>query len=212
LNDSADKHAEKLEAAHKKLAEMHGRISACERFGPSLLELKKGHSELCDHRNTWDSEHVSVKDRLDNIEALFGDTTNRHTKELKGLKSLHDKHVATLTKHASQLEGFATHQEQHATLPERMSYIEQQLGDSADKHLAEVAELHKKVGKEQAAREKHHSSVKELLAREQRSAATTMPRSTSVWTIWRAPSAVMQKSTHVNLRRSFLDTISCQVR
>jgi len=75
--------------------------------------------------------------------------------------------VATLTKHASHIDGFAAHQEQHATLPERLAYIEQQFGDSADKHLAEVAELHKKVAKEQASREKHHGSMKDLFAREQ---------------------------------------------
>merc|ERR1740121_2875685 len=132
-----------------------------------LGDLKKGHSELHNHRASMDSEHNSVKERLDNIEALFGDATNRQSKELKGLKSLHDKHAAMLTNHASQLEGVLGHQEHHATLPERMAYVEQQLGDSADKHAAHLAELHKKVSQEQAARDKHHGSVKDLLAREQ---------------------------------------------
>merc|ERR1719491_670543 len=112
------------------------------------------------------SNHTSLQDRLDTMESLFGDSTNRQTKELKGIKSLHDKHAAMFTKHASQLDGFANHQEHHATLPERMAFIEEQMGDSADKHLEHVADLHTKVAGEQAAREKHHGSVKELFARE----------------------------------------------
>jgi len=167
LNDSADKHAEKVDAAHAKLADVHGRLSACERLGSSLAELKKGHSELHEGRRAYEADAASTKDRLDSMETLFGDSANRHAKELKSLKAAQDKHGSQLSKHASSIDGFSAHQEHHATLPERMDYIEQQIGDSADKHAAEVAALHKKVSQEQAAREKHHGSVKDLLTREQ---------------------------------------------
>merc|ERR1740121_2981241 len=155
LNDSADKHNEKIEEAHARLGDLHGRLAACEKFGAALKDLKKGHSDLHDHRNSMDSLHASLQDRVDNMEAVFGDVTNRQMKELKALKVTHDKQGALITKHASLLDGFAGHQEHHASLPERMAYIEQQLGDSADKHAAEVAELHKKVAREKDSRDKH---------------------------------------------------------
>lgn len=167
MNDSADRHAAKIDAAHGKLTDMHSRLSAVERFGPAILDLKKGHSELHDHKSSITSDHTALKDRTDNMEALFGDSTNRQTRDLKALKALHDKHATTLTNHASQLDGFTLHQEHHASLPERMTYIEQQIGDSADKHLAEISELHKKVAREQASREKSHNSYKDQMAREQ---------------------------------------------
>jgi len=167
LNDSADQHNQKHEAAHSKLTDLQSRVAVVERFGPTLLELKRSHSELSDGNASFDAEHAGTKERLDNMEALFGDASNRQSKDLLNLKGLHDKHASMLTKHASQLEGFANHQEHHATIPERMAYVEQVLGDSADKHEAELAELHKKVAKEAAAREKHHGSIKDLLAKEQ---------------------------------------------
>merc|ERR1740121_3610196 len=132
-----------------------------------LGDLKKGHGSLAAQKAQLEAQHASVKERLDNIEALFGDATNRQTKELKGLKSLHDKHAAVLTKQSSQLDDLLSHKDHHASMPERMAYLEQMLGDSADKHAAHVAELHKKLEQEKAARDKHHGSVKDMLAKEQ---------------------------------------------
>jgi len=102
------------------------------------------------------------------MEALFNDASNRQASELKGLKGLHDKHASQLNKHSSQLDDFVqNHQQHHASVPERLDYIEQMMGDSADNHAKQVAELHDKVAKELASRDKHHSGMKTLLEKEQ---------------------------------------------
>jgi len=166
MNDSADQHNQKLEAAHSKLDEIHGRVSVCEKYGPGLNELKRNHSEFMNLTNSLSSDHGGLRDRMDNMEAAFGDVSNRQTKDITGLKSGQSSHAAMLKTHAVHIDGFSQHKEYHASLPERVGYIEQQLGDSADKHAAEVDELHKKVERESQAREKHHGSFKDILARE----------------------------------------------
>jgi len=166
LNDSADKHKDSIDAAHAKITDVTGRLVAVERFGTAVQELKRSHSELFGKGNSLESDHGSFKERLENIESMFGDVSNRHTKELKGMKGLLDKHASFHTKYGSQLDALDKHREQHASIPERIAYIEQTIGDSADKHTADLAELHNKLAKEAAAREKHHGSIKDLIARD----------------------------------------------
>merc|ERR1719203_2696484 len=145
MNDSADQHSQKVAAAHSRLDEVHSRLAACEKHGPAVLELKRNHADLASTKNMLVSDLTGLTDRLDNMEAVVGDASNRHMKELKALKANHDRHTAALTKHGAHLEAFAAHQEQHAPLPERVTYLEQQLGDSADRHATAVAELHRKL-------------------------------------------------------------------
>lgn len=165
LNDSADKHSNKLDQAHTRLDEMHGRLSSVEKIGPALMEIKRGHSDVTNHAKMLATDHAALKDRLDNVEAVFGDAANRQTKDLVALKTSHANHANMLTKHAANLDSFQKHHEHHASLPERVGYLEQLLNDSADKHAAEVQKLHDKIAKEALAREKHHGSVKDLLNR-----------------------------------------------
>jgi len=114
---------------------------------------------------------TSILERLDGIEGVVGDTTNKHGKALEALRSSHDKHAQVVTKHAKDLEALLNHSQghhvNHATLQERVDFLEKALGDSADHHAAAVAELHKKVAGEQAAREKHHGSIKDMLGQMQ---------------------------------------------
>lgn len=157
LGDSADKHNAELAALHKKVAQEQ---SAREKHHGGVKDLLARESEA------RDAHHATLSERVDFLESMLGDTADKHAQELKNLKSSHDKLGGLLTKQGSQLDGFDAHREHHASIPERMAYLEQQLGDSADKHSAELAALHKKVSQEQAARDKHHGNVKDLLARE----------------------------------------------
>merc|ERR1719422_919259 len=89
LGDSADKHAKELEAlkiAHDKL---HNRLGVCEHHGSALNDLHRAHSSLASEKAMLDSDHLALKDRLDNMEGAFGDATNKQTKEMAALKSAH---------------------------------------------------------------------------------------------------------------------------
>merc|ERR1719277_1125307 len=62
FGDSADKHAKALEAAHKRLDQMHGR----------LQEQLAGH-------------HASIEERMNYVEKLLGDSADKHAAELEAL-------------------------------------------------------------------------------------------------------------------------------
>lgn len=163
LSDSSAQQAQGLAAVQARQDESHGRLAACEQVSPSVQELRRCHTELASARQALTSDMGNLTDRIDSIESIVGDSANRNTKEIKALKASHEKQAATLAKHT---DVFAAHRAQHAPLPDRISFLEQQIGDSADRHAAAVAELHDKFSQEQAAHEQHHGSVRELMARE----------------------------------------------
>lgn len=132
---------------------MHGRLSEYEQQqSPLLMDLQRSHSDMAD--------------RFGAFETGFGDTSNKHAQDLAAVRELQEQHGEQIGKHGSHLDTFHMHQKEHATLPERIEYLEQQIGDSADRHAAAVEELHQKLAGEQAARDEHHSSFRNLLSRE----------------------------------------------
>lgn len=134
MGDSADKHA-----AHVK----------------QLEELRRSHDDAHGrHANVAQAlkdKHASVEERLKFLEQAIGDSADRHSQELKQtkmqLEALHGK----LSDEQGLREGRDKH---HATLEERMRYLEQALGDSADKHSREL-KAHKD------GRDKQHASLEE---------------------------------------------------
>ncbi|MBT8139618.1 MAG: hypothetical protein KJP25_07605, partial [Gammaproteobacteria bacterium] len=53
---------------------------------------------------------------------------DKHAKELSALKAAHDKHA----------QGLEESGDRHASVDERIKYLEKLLGDSADKHAREL--------------------------------------------------------------------------
>ena len=133
--DSADRQMQALEVAHTKLDQLHGRLSACEKQGASLSELQKGQMGLESRKTGLEAQHVSMKERMDYLESLVGDSAQAHAKHLQELKSHHSK-LAAEAKHRD------TH---HASMAERVSYLEKLLNDSADKHAEALAQAHAKL-------------------------------------------------------------------
>merc|ERR1740138_694675 len=137
LGDSADKHAEEMAAAHLKIDQVHGRLSACEAHGNTLGELKKAHSNLANDKKALDSHHATLKERVDFLESALGDNVDKHDKASAKVDQLHnrlcgvEKYGASITdlqKNHAQLLNNTAH---HASLQERMDYVEKTIGDSA---------------------------------------------------------------------------------
>mmetsp|Transcript_36763 Transcript_36763/g.85400 ORF Transcript_36763/g.85400 Transcript_36763/m.85400 type:complete len:165 (-) Transcript_36763:84-578(-) len=105
----------------------------------------------------------------------MGDSFDKHAKEVATLKNAHETHART----------HKEHQAKHATLEDRMEYIEKAICDSADKHSAalmaqqaKLEQLHSKVGEAQKQHlqnandlgshreqlEQHHYALEERMA------------------------------------------------
>jgi len=82
LGDSADKHAAELAAAHSKLEQMHSRLVSCEGHGSAVGELKKAHGSLSNEKAALEQHHASLRERVDNLERLLGESSDRHGKGL----------------------------------------------------------------------------------------------------------------------------------
>jgi len=153
LGDSADKHAKELKALK----------AAHDRHASDLSDVKAGHAQ-----------HASLPERINYLEQLLGDSADKHAAELQALKEAHAKFVAAHGKHAKDLEGLKALHAHHATMGERMAYLEKMLGDSADKHYEELqalkaahnkhADAMAKQGKDAGAALAQHASVAERIS------------------------------------------------
>merc|ERR1719401_436658 len=138
LGDSADKHTESMAAAHSQLEQLHGRLSACEKHGPVLSELRKAHANLSSEKAALAKHHASTAERLDFLEKTLGDSADKHAAQLEALKTTIGKHAEVVAKHAKDMETIKSAHAHHATLGERVDYLEKMMGDSADKHTEEL--------------------------------------------------------------------------
>lgn len=145
MNDSADSHAQELAAAKGRLEQMHGRLAAVEKSGASLGELQKAHSGLASDLASRNAHHASLAERVGFLEKTFGDSADKHSAEIEALKASHAKHESSLGKHAKDFEGFKGSFSSHATIEERLEYIEKAMGDSADKHSEELSAAHARL-------------------------------------------------------------------
>ena len=155
--DKLDSLRQEKDSLHSRHAGFEERLMNLERFMSESFD--KHARELSEHRNahgrnTSDTQalrekHASVEERLKFLEQTVGDSVERHAQELMQaklqLESLHGK--------LSDEQGFRESREQrHATLEERMRFLEHAIGDSADKHSRELR-AHKE------SREQQHASL-----------------------------------------------------
>jgi len=142
---------ERLDYAEQTLGDSYNRQFK------ELEALKAAHSrhEAAFSKYAVGANHASLGDRLDYLEKLLGDSVERHAVELEALKRNHGKHADAFGKHAKELDALKAAQAHHATLPERVDYMEKLLGDSADKHTAALEALKVAHDKHEAAFCKH---------------------------------------------------------
>lgn len=162
LSDSAVKHSEQLAsltAAHERI---HGRVSACE---VQAASLGKSHGLLANEKSGLAANHDAMKVRIEALEGLLAESADTHIKELAAVSDAQEKHATLLSKQARDVETLKVGHAHHATITERVGYLEQLVGDSADKHTEESALAHAKferVHSRLAACEKFGSSIDEL--------------------------------------------------
>jgi chromosome segregation ATPase len=178
IGDSADRHAEELAAAHARVDKVHG----------SLTELQKAHAALEKDHKAKNSHHATMAERMAFLEQSLGDSADKHSKELEALRLAHTKHEQAHAGHVRDLQGIKAITEKHATVGERLDYVERMLGDSADKHAAaieaaqaqlehvhgrllqcekhgtaigELRKVHSALASEKAALDTHHATLQE---------------------------------------------------
>jgi len=157
VGDSADKHQKAmkdLEGAQSKLKDFHGHMNV----------FKAAHEE---HKAT-------IEERLEFVEKMIGDTADKHAEALEALKGNHSKLNKTLDQLHGHIKGEKDNREKHhATMEERVVFLETAVGDSADKHEklsklldsahTSLKDIHGKHNGEKASREQHHASLQERL-------------------------------------------------
>ena len=180
LGDSEAKHQEELKNAHGQLQALHGRLGNLEergvtvdqlkqnyqRQGSALEDLKSSHANLSSGKLTLDSHHATLKERMDYLESMMGDSADLHNKVLQQHSKLSNEMRTALddlkSSHAKLSSDKLMSDSHHSTLKERVDYLESTMGDSADHHKQAIAEhkaTQQKLAKELRAREASHASL-----------------------------------------------------
>jgi len=190
MGDSADKHAahvkqlEELRRSHDDMRNRHGasdqhhasvqqRVDFLEKImGDSadkhaahvkqLEELRRSHDDMRNRHGASDQHHASVQQRVDFLEKIMGDSADKHAAHVKQLEELRRSHDDSHGRHANVAQAL---KDKHASVEERLKFLEQAIGDSADRHSQELKQtktqleaLHGKLSDEQG---RKHASLEE---------------------------------------------------
>jgi len=168
LGDSSAKHAEQVASAHAKMDNMHAALSA------SLSEVRSANAGLAGDKDKLDTHHASLKERVECIERELSDSASRHAVTLEKAEQLHSRlsacegHSNTLGRaHADLTREKSSLRESHASMQERLDYIENLLGDSAEKHdrgFQDLKTSHDKHAKELTSIQTTHASHQATMA------------------------------------------------
>jgi len=148
IGDSADKHRRELEAAHAKIREHSERHSQELEATDQKLQQAHGrldqlHSHVLQSHQSVADHHVAasqtLEQRLERVEQTQGTTEAQMSSNLEGqLSSLKARiqsiEGAVMASTSTDKDSKSILQNHHATLKERVDYMEHLLGASADKH------------------------------------------------------------------------------
>ncbi|CAE7633212.1 unnamed protein product [Symbiodinium pilosum] len=177
LGDSVAKHAQELADAKAKLGDMHSRVSKCEVHGDHIDSLKKAHSSMAGNKakleEKLEEHHATLSERVNNLEKELAstgakvDAAHSRVSDERAAREAHGASLDSLQKAHSTLQSQKTQQEaSHASLRERVEFLESSIGDNADKHgkaLAELKTSHQKLMTDAKTKETAHSSMSERL-------------------------------------------------
>mmetsp|Transcript_181071 Transcript_181071/g.440609 ORF Transcript_181071/g.440609 Transcript_181071/m.440609 type:complete len:455 (-) Transcript_181071:208-1572(-) len=113
IGESADKQAQELSAAHGKLEQLHGRFQEERKAREQHLSSTRDHMAL--EQGKREAHQSSMEERLSFVEKALGDSADKHARELDALKGTY----------ARQLEQAKSYQSRHASVEERLDYVEQ---------------------------------------------------------------------------------------
>lgn len=194
LGDTVGKHGLLHQDVDRKLAQLLGSAAEHHRMLSYHASMKERLEHLekvvgdsaSSHYHGMEEAHAKLEQlcgRLSDCEAVR-DYVEKHTNELDTIKAVHAKLVSESCGHAQNHGALSTSMESvlkaHASIEDRISYIEKSTGDSLEKHAQEVTvlraahssgtkelfskqasmenkfeQLHGKIGEEQKERERH---------------------------------------------------------
>merc|ERR1719507_113796 len=125
-------------AAHQKIDKMGAHADL-------ISSLKSGHANFAKDLAAFGAHHASQNERLAYLEKVLGDSVEKHNREMETIKAAHNK-LATESRGHAQNHGNVADKvdvvlRSHATIEERIGYLEKTMGDSVDKHARELATL-----------------------------------------------------------------------
>jgi chromosome segregation ATPase len=161
IGDNADKHSKELEAAHHKLTATrdkldeasqmmdasHGKIDGF--HGDLQAKIDGLHSSFMAGQDGFQESHHSIGERLAYLERLMGDSADLHEETKKTMNDAHQK-LAEIHGHIqgekqdvqNSITGWREQHERHsATLEQRVEYVENQIGSSADENRKSFEDL-----------------------------------------------------------------------
>lgn len=147
---------------HAKLDKLHSRVASFEAQGSDLESMRQAHVIGAKEKAALQAHHASLAERVEYIEKTLGSSADRHAREVAAahgrLDQLHSKLAdegASREAHHASVQAFLTRErearEMHqASIQERLVYLEDLLGESADKHAQDLqtqhTALHSRVG------------------------------------------------------------------
>mmetsp|Transcript_139137 Transcript_139137/g.444470 ORF Transcript_139137/g.444470 Transcript_139137/m.444470 type:complete len:2115 (+) Transcript_139137:85-6429(+) len=221
--DHGDTHERDLAGAHAKMDQLHNRIAQCERTGAAVTDLKRSHTGLASEKAQLDSAHATMKERMDYLERLMGDSAEKHAKAVEETRAKAEgmhKRLAACEKHGETVTGLQRDHEDHkrdhelhkGTVQERLQHLEYMIADVAERHSKEVeavkgthnrmasdhkaqhGRLGEQVAQEREARNIHHAAVQEKIKHLEERATESNERHES-----HAKALEAQKTAHAKL-------------
>lgn len=160
LADSADRHARDVMLAHSKVDKLQALIASEQREADSRHTSISGQfAKEKDARDALHDLYTSMKQRLDYLEALLGDSAERQSRDAAAARDEVDQlHTRLVQEHKArdahygciheQLAKEKEHRDLHvAAVSERLAYVERMMADVVDRHAQETERLHGKVDK-----------------------------------------------------------------
>jgi len=176
ISNSFEKHGADAAAAHSGISELHGRLSAFESQANVLSDLKKAHGSVSTENANWELRHTSLKERLDFMERMLGEATDKHSQATEAahvkMDHLHSRladcerngaMVGDLKKaHGDLATGKSALESHHALMKERMSSVERLIEGSIEKHAKDIEALKVAHDRHQALAGKHARDLESL--------------------------------------------------
>lgn len=158
IGDSGEQSQRQLEEAHSKVEQVHAKL---EQMHGRLLGQEQGHGELKRGYADNEAKHATLAERVGFLERLTGDSAERHMQQMDTLRTAHEwqakdqqaRHGAVEQIHASLTARLnfveaalgASGGDELGKAPsnvcERVAYLEKCVGDSAEKHQADMGGL-----------------------------------------------------------------------
>lgn len=146
------KHAESMDKIMQHHAAIPERIEYIEKLLGDSADRHEQQKAALDalHKKYADTagfhKHAaSMEDRMTYLEKTMGDSLDKHIKELADLKQSHEKHK----KDTADQKNLTDLTRAHASVEQRLEFLEKQVGESADKYNRDMRSLqegHSKMG------------------------------------------------------------------